>query len=112
MNFVTIDFSLNSPGICVFSEDKYYFIGYLKPGTGTKKEQKMQEELGLLQDTQISHQPNWTNNENYSKSEMIKVQRHMKTAEDIINFYFRSYRLFARLRYCVRRIFLWFFWRN
>ena len=86
MNFVTIDFSLNSPGICVFSEDKYYFIGYLKPGTGTKKEQKMQEELGLLQDTQISHQPNWTNNENYSKSEMIKVQRHMKTAEDIINF--------------------------
>lgn len=86
MNFITIDFSLNSPGICVYSNDKYYFIGYLKPGTGTKKEQRMQEELNLLGDTQISHQPDWTNNENYSKSEMIKVQRHMKTADDIINF--------------------------
>lgn len=86
MNFVTIDFSLNSPGICVYSNNKYYFIGYLKPKTGTKKEQKMQEELNLLKDTQISHQPDWTNNENYSKSEMIKIQRHMKTADDIINF--------------------------
>ena len=86
MNFVTIDFSLNSPGICVYSNNEYHFIGYLKPGTGTKKEQKMQEELNLLGDTQITHQPDWTNNENYSKSEMIKIQRHMKTADDIINF--------------------------
>lgn len=86
MNFITIDFSLNSPGICIFSEDKYHFIGYLKPGTGTKKEQKMQEELNLLDDVQITYQPDWTNNENYSKSEMIKIQRHMKTADDIINF--------------------------
>lgn len=86
MNFVTIDFSLNSPGICIFSDSKYHFVGYLKPKTGTKKEQKMQEELNLLSDTQITHQPDWTNNENYSKSEMIKIQRHMKTADDIINF--------------------------
>ena len=86
MNFVTIDFSLNSPGICVYSNNKYHFIGYLKPKTGTKKEQKMQEELNLLKDTQIAQQPDWTNNENYSKSEMIKIQRHMKTADDIINF--------------------------
>ena len=86
MNFVTIDFSLNSPGICIFTDNKYTFIGYLKPKTGTKKEQKMQEELNLLEDTQISHQPDWTNNENYSKSEMIKIQRHMQTADDIINF--------------------------
>ena len=86
MNFITIDFSLNSPGICVYSEGNYNFIGYLKPGTGTKKEQKIQEELELLKDTQIAFQPDWTNNENYSKSEMIKIQRHMKTADDIINF--------------------------
>lgn len=86
MNFVTIDFSLNSPGICIYSNNEYHFIGYLKPGTGTKKEQKLQEELNLLGDTQITQQPNWTNNENYSKSEMIKIQRHMKTADDIINF--------------------------
>ena len=86
MNFITIDFSLNSPGICIFLDNKYHFIGYLKQGTGTKKEQKIQEELNLLEDTQISYQPDWTNNENYSKSEMIKVQRHMHTANDIINF--------------------------
>ena len=48
MNFVTIDFSLNSPGICIFSDNKYNFIGYLKPNTGTKAEQKIQEELNQL----------------------------------------------------------------
>ena len=85
MNFVTIDFSLNSPGICIFSKNKYYFIGYLKPGTGTKAEQKLQEELNLLEDTRITYQPDWTNNEAYSKSEMIKIQRHTRTANDIID---------------------------
>lgn len=85
MNFVTIDFSLNSPGICIFSNNKYHFIGYLKPNTGTKAEQKIQEELNLLEDTQIHSQPDWTNNEAYSKSEMIKIQRHSQTANDIIN---------------------------
>jgi len=85
MNFVTIDFSLNSPGICIFSENKYCFIGYLKPGTGTKAEQKLQEELNQLEDTRITYQPDWTNNEAYSKSEMIKIQRHTQTANDIIN---------------------------
>ncbi len=85
MNFVTIDFSLNSPGICIFSGNKYHFIGYLKPNTGTKAEQKIQEELHLLEDCQIHDQPDWTNNEAYSKSEMIKIQRHTQTANDIIN---------------------------
>jgi hypothetical protein len=85
MNFITIDFSLNSPGICIFSKGRYYFIGYLKPGTGTKAEQKLQEELNLLEDTRITYQPDWTNNEAYSKSEMIKIQRHTQTANDIIN---------------------------
>ena len=85
MNFVTIDFSLNSPGICIFSENKYYFIGYLKPNTGTKAEQKLQQELDLLEDTGIYHQPDWTNSEAYSKSEMIKIQRHIQTASDIID---------------------------
>lgn len=86
MTYVTIDFSLNSPGICIYANNSYHFIGYLKPKTGTKKEQKMQEEIGMLNGVHISHQPDWTNNEGYSKSEMIKIQRHMQTAEDIINF--------------------------
>jgi hypothetical protein len=85
MNFITIDFSLNSPGICIYSNNKYNFIGYLKPGTGTKKEQKLQEDLDFLEDTQIAYQPDWTNNEAYSKSEMIKIQRHTQTANNIIN---------------------------
>jgi len=85
MTFVTIDFSLNSPGICIFKDNKYHFIGYLKPKTGTKAEQRLQEELNMLEDTQICQQPDWTNNEAYSKSEMIKIQRHTHTAKDIID---------------------------
>jgi len=86
MNFISIDFSLNSPGICIFTESNFYhFIGYLKPGTGTKAEQKIQGELNLLDNVQIVHQPDWTNNADYSKSEMIKVLRHSHTSKTIID---------------------------
>ena len=47
MNFIAVDFSLNSPGICLYNDKgkKYHFISYMKPGTGTKAEQRLQEEL-------------------------------------------------------------------
>lgn len=87
MNYIAIDFSLNSPGICLYNDKskKYKFISYIKPKTGTKKEQALQEELGLLQDVTIVHQPDFTNDENYTGSELAKVRRYDRMADEIIN---------------------------
>jgi hypothetical protein len=87
MHFVAIDFSLNSPGICAFNSntEKYTFISYLKPGTGTKKEQKIQEDFAALNDSIFMDQPDFSNNEAYSGSEFHKVLRYLTTATDIIS---------------------------
>lgn len=87
MNYIAIDFSLNSPGICLYNDKsrKYKFIAYLKPKTGTKKEQSLQEDLALLEDTTLVKQPDFTNDQNYSGNELAKVIRYDKMATDIIN---------------------------
>ena len=87
MNFLAVDFSLNSPGICIFNDKskKYHFISYMKPGTGTKAEQKLQEELSLLSDVTLINQPDFSNTESFSSAELLKVKRYDKMADDIIN---------------------------
>jgi hypothetical protein len=87
MNFLAVDFSLNSPGICLFNDKskKYHFISYMKPGTGTKAEQKLQEELSLLGDVTLINQPDFTNTETFSSAELLKVKRYDKMADDLIN---------------------------
>ena len=59
MNYLAVDFSLNSPGVCLYNDKskKYHFISYMKPGTGTKKDQKLQEEMSLLKDVTLVSQP-------------------------------------------------------
>jgi hypothetical protein len=87
MNFIGVDFSLNSPGICVWNDKhkEYHFINYLKPKSGTKAEQKMQEEISLLPDVTLVAQPDFTSDKDYSKSELAKVKRYDRMADDIIN---------------------------
>ena len=87
MNFIAVDFSLNSPGICLYNDKgkKYHFISYMKSGTGTKAEQRLQEELSLLGDVTLVDQPNFTNTESFSSAELLKVKRYDKMADDIIN---------------------------
>lgn len=87
MNYLAVDFSLNSPGLCIFNDKKksYHFISYIKPKTGTKAEQRLQEELSLLEDVTLVYQPDFTNNESFSSAELLKVKRYDKMADDIIN---------------------------
>jgi hypothetical protein len=84
MTYVTIDFSLNSPGICIF-KDKYHFISYLKPKSGTKKEQRIQEDIALLSDVVLKEQPDFTNVGAYSSVELGKINRYITSANDIID---------------------------
>lgn len=85
MTYVTIDFSLNSPGICIFHQDTYTFFSYIKPGMGTKKELQIQEELSQLVDVRYVTQPDFTNNLNYSSAELAKIHRYITTSNEIIN---------------------------
>ena len=86
MHFVAIDFSLNSPGICTFNskDERYTFISYLKAGTGTKKDQKIQEDFSALKDSLYKEQPDFSNNGAYSSVEFTKIQRYLITANDIL----------------------------
>ena len=84
MTYITIDFSLNSPGICIF-KDKYHFISYLKPKSGTKKEQRIQEDMALLSDVVLKEQPDFTNVGAYSSVELGKINRYITSANDIID---------------------------
>lgn len=87
MNYVSVDFSLNSPGIAVYNDKskQYHFVSYIKPKTGTKAEQKLQEELSLLKDVTLVYQPDFTNREEFSSAELAKVKRYDRMADDIIN---------------------------
>jgi hypothetical protein len=87
MNYLAVDFSLNSPGICIYNDKskKYHFIAYMKPGTGTKNDQKLQEEIGLLKDVTLVSQPDFSNDEEFSSAELAKIKRYDRMADDIIN---------------------------
>lgn len=87
MNYIAVDFSLNSPGVCLYNDKskKYHFIAYMKPGTGTKKDQKLQEEMSLLKDVTLVSQPDFSKEEEFSSVELAKIKRYDRMADDIIN---------------------------
>ena len=88
LNLVTVDFSLNSPGICIWTSNtnEYHFVSYLKAGTGTKAEQKRQEEISTFSDVTLFHQPDWkTKFGDYSKNEFAKIKRYREMASDLIS---------------------------
>lgn len=87
MNYVAIDFSLNSPGICIYNDKskKYHFISYIKPKTGTKAERQFQEDISKLKDVTLVYQPDFTKDDEYSSKELLKIKRYDKMASDIIN---------------------------
>lgn len=84
MTYVTIDFSLNSPGICIFHNKKYTFLSYIKPKSGTKKELAIQEKMAELTDVIYTLQPDFKNNLSYSSAELAKINRYITTSNAII----------------------------
>lgn len=79
MNLVAIDYSINSPGICLLKDGKPYYISYIKPKTGTKKQRALQEEMNLLDDVTLIEQPE----PNVDKQELVRVMRHRAIAEGV-----------------------------
>lgn len=84
MNIVSIDFSLNSPGIVILSNDKLHFVSYIKAGMGTKAETKMQEELAICKDITLKVQPKFETSKDFSEKEISKLKRFITMAKDMI----------------------------
>lgn len=84
MQIISVDFSLNSPGIVILTEENLKFISYLKAGSGTKAELKIQEELSLCDDITLHIQPGFETSKEFSEKEMSKLYRYIKIADDII----------------------------
>jgi len=79
LNLVAIDFSINSPGICLYKDGKPHFISFLKPKTGTKKEQKLQEEMAMLDDVTLIYQQE----PDIKKQELTRVLRHRDISKGV-----------------------------
>jgi len=79
LNLVAIDYSINSPGICLLKDGVPHYISYIKPKSGTKKQQALQEEMNLLNDVTLINQPE----PNVDKQEMTRVLRHRTIAEGV-----------------------------
>ena len=88
LNYVSIDFSLNSPGICIYQDStkEYHFFSYIKEGQGTKKERAWQEDISHLKGVTLINQPDWkTKFGDYSKNEFAKIKRFREMASEIIS---------------------------
>lgn len=81
MNLVAIDFSINSPGICILKDNRPFFISLLKPNTGTKAQQALQSQMAELDDVHLAFQEE----PNIDRQEMSRVLRHRYIAEEICN---------------------------
>jgi hypothetical protein len=84
MQIIAVDFSLNSPGIFLKSEEGSKFISYLKTG-GTKAEIRIQEELATCKDITLQYQPGFETSKEFSEKEMSKLTRYMTSSDEIIS---------------------------
>lgn len=83
MNYIGIDFSLNSPGICVWNGN-LHFISYIK-STTSKKELQFREDLKLIDNFSLIEQPDFKLNQDFSNNEMQKLLRYKRMSKDIID---------------------------
>jgi len=80
MNYVGIDFSINSPGVCVLKDGKPHWISYLNSTKSTKKDRAAQQEMAKLSDVSLVFQ----DEPDISKHELTRVNRHINIAENLM----------------------------
>lgn len=84
MNYIAFDFSLNSPGICVWN-GSLNFISYLNTSNQSKNDKSFQEELASINGLHLISQPEFKSNSDFSNNEMQKLLRYKTMSKDIIN---------------------------
>lgn len=83
MNYIGIDFSLNSPGIVVLNNE-LNFISFLKAGSGTKADQALQSLISTFDDVTLVSQPAYESSKEFSSQELHKLNRFINMADTMI----------------------------
>lgn len=75
--FIGVDYSINSPGICITDgKGNYHFIGYCVSNEGKSKPKfEYQKTLQGLKDVTLLFQEVNTEKKSYSKSEIVKINK-------------------------------------
>lgn len=76
---VTIDFSINSPGICIYNEEGIHFASIIKEGVAKESYMNILKEYGI----QYSILPKYKSTGNSSKDEQGYTHDAIQTAEAI-----------------------------
>ena len=79
-----VDYSINSPAICIFRDNRYFWLSQPKPEK-SKKGLKIQEEVAELDEITLEFQPPVTDPENYSKNDVLKISRYNDVAENFLS---------------------------
>jgi hypothetical protein len=83
MNYIGIDFSLNSPGVVVLNNE-LNFISFLKAKSGSKADQVMQAHIGTFDGVTLVTQPEYENSKDFSSQELLKLNRFINMADVMI----------------------------
>lgn len=83
--YIGIDFSLNSPGICILNNKRYTWLSYPKVAK-TKADQLSQQNVQNLNDVKLKFQQQKDTEQDYSKNEYLKLCHYKKMAQDIFIF--------------------------
>jgi len=83
MNYIGIDFSLNSPGVVVLNNE-LNFISFLKAKSGSKADQVMQAHIGTFDGVTLVTQPEYENSKDFSNQELLKLNRFINMADNMI----------------------------
>ena len=81
--YMGVDYSINSPAICIYRDNHYFWLSQPKPEK-SKKGLAIQKQVAELDEIILMFQPPVTDPESYSKNDILKISRYNNVAEHFI----------------------------
>ena len=78
-----VDYSINSPAICIFRDNRYFWLSQPKPEK-SKKALGIQMQVAALDEITLVFQPIITDTESYSKNDILKLSKYNFVAENLV----------------------------
>jgi hypothetical protein len=81
--YIGLDFSLNSPAICIY-DASYKWVSHCTKVTTTKKEIRIQEEVASLNDVDMEFQGSLLRGADYSSNDNASILNYIRHADKIL----------------------------
>ena len=78
-----VDYSINSPAICILRNNRYFWLSQPKPEK-SKKALGIQMQVAALDEITLVFQPIITDTESYSKNDILKLSKYNFVAENLV----------------------------